>query len=167
MSNINLSAHAIDRCVERFGVAKEDARQFVNKRLRDAVFIYRQSDGNQRYMSDGMVIVTNAQKNAVVTVYSEPSTVFASEINKTVEKVEKQATAKINQILRDLYSRSAQINEEITECYSKLSRCRNPFNFREHLSQLKYRRNQLEKEIASKMAEMNKITSSAQALKMK
>lgn len=167
MTNINLSAHAINRCAERFDVTKEQARQFVNERMRKAVFTYRQADGNLRYSADGMIIVTNAQKNAVVTVYNEPSTVFAPEINKTVDKVVKQATAKINGILRDLYSQSAQISEEITVCYSKLSRCRNPHNFRAQLSQLKYRRNQLEKEIASKLAEMNKITSSAQALKMK
>lgn len=167
MSNINLSAHAINRCVERFDVTKEQARQFVNEHMRKAVFTHRQSDGNMRYSSDGMIIVTNATKNAILTVYNEPSTVFAPEINKTVDKVVKQATAKINGILRDLYSQSVQINEEITDCYRKLSTCRNPYNFNAQLSKLKSQRHKLEAEIRSKKAEKNKITSSAHALKMK
>ncbi|EUJ44426.1 hypothetical protein [Paenilisteria rocourtiae] len=167
MSNINLSAHAIKRCIERFGVKEADARRFVNDRMRKAVLTYRQSDGSMIFSAEGMIIVTNAQKNAVLTVYPEPSTVFAPEINKAVDKVVKKATAKISGILRELYSQSAQINEDITVCYRKLATCRNPYDFNAQLSKLKSQRNELEKEIRSKVAEKNKLTASAQALKMR
>lgn len=163
---IKVSEHAKKRCIERCRIEPEKVEGFINNRMKKASFMRHLQDGKLRYISDGLIIITDKHKESVCTIYPQPSTLFAPAVNRTLDRELQKMTQSINKSLRTLYSQIAEVNQEIANSYMKLATCRNPHSLAEKISELDRAHRTLSSEIRSKVREKEELHVSAKALRI-
>lgn len=118
------SLHAINRAVLRYGVPSPEVIEWVNERMKDAIFVGKSDTHKHIYESiDGIRMIIDVDTNAVVTILNTISTEFLAPI---MEREKRKLHRKYTRQIRKLELEYAERLTELAEMAINRAKARNP-----------------------------------------
>ncbi len=120
MRRYEVNDHAIDRTVERLGIMREHARNYLNQLMQTAYYTgdttYR--GGTSRvfdHYKNRVRIIVHKDCDRIITVYRFPDETFADEIKRTIQRTYRKAKQQFTRNKRTIMIEIAELNVEIAQ----------------------------------------------------
>lgn len=181
----NPTVHAIRRLKERYNIEEADAKTYLNDAMRQAKYITTQPDGKlvYKHASYDMMIVVDATKNTIVTLFSATQTETGAPVDISPKKssviitVDRIAsalkrelrifTAQLKREANRLVEQQAELNVRIAELALNKARCKAPHTrdlIQSRIDEVTGHVTALAKEIDAKLTEIQRAESEVKAV---